>query len=61
MGDGGRGGGEIRFINTRSQNGKVKGGEACPRSPQEFEVHPEIEARSPDAISGASHLATPRL
>lgn len=46
----GQGWGEVCFTNTRSQNGIVEDWQASPRSPQESEVHPETEARSPDVL-----------
>ena len=35
--------------------GKSRVWEACPKSPQEFEVHPEIKAGSPAALPVLSH------
>lgn len=35
--------------------GKSRIWEACPKSPQEFGVHPERKARSPDALPVVSH------
>ena len=46
----GQGSGEVCFTDTRSQNGIVEDWQPSPRSPQESEVHPEIEARSPDVL-----------
>ena len=46
----GQGSGEVCFTDTRSQNGIVEEWQASPRSPQESEVHPETEARSPYAL-----------
>lgn len=42
--------GEVCFTDTRSQKGIVEDWQASPRSPQESEVHPETEARSPDVL-----------
>lgn len=47
---GGVRGGEVCFTDTRSQNGIVEDCRVSPRSPQRSEVHPEIEARSPDVL-----------
>ena len=46
----GQGLGEVCFTDTRSQKGIVEDWQASPRSPQESEVHPETEARSPDVL-----------